>query len=422
MATFQEVIDWAASVTDRPAGQCQGFVGNDLYERFYGSFPRSYYSAQTAGDDSPLQANYPGEPSWAFFTSGADGHVAFGTPEYLIQDWRYVPNKLNGTGVIGWDTLAHMQAVGFGFRGWSRSNGSNPPLSFTDSGAYAPGTATGAAEAGYWVPGMTDYKGGYGEQSFQGAKFYVVEPVTDSSKTIAAVCDRYGISLSDAAAWTAAVRNSKYASIAGEGGGWWDGSDRYFAGNRFALNDIVSALDAFYAAQAAQDQADLAAGSAALAEQIRVQAELDKKTKPAVVQASAATAQATADQAALAAQRAQAAKEAYENAKSTAYSISADVQTTLMSSGEVKSSKAPFAGLFARFPKARFWTYIGFASLNLLANLAAGLVIFHRIPPEWVTEYTDWIGYGVWSLSLIGTAFGFVAAANVDTSDPKPKE
>ncbi len=141
-------------------------------------------------------------------------------------------------------------------------SGFGPPSGIDDS----------VPTSGGWTVGQTDFTGVYGENNLNGAKWYVIEPTTDSSKTISAICDAYSVSLDAARAYTAKVAGSQWASqLLQAGSSWWDGTDTYYAGQAVALNDVAAILDAYQAeqvaAQAAAAQAKQEAETAALANQ-----------------------------------------------------------------------------------------------------------------------------------------------------------
>ena len=114
------------------------------------------------------------------------------------------------------------------------------------TGGYAPAPVE---EPTGWSVGQTDFVGSYGLNEIAGARWYVIEPATDNSKTIYAICEEYGVTLEQAAAWSAAVAASKWGGqLLQAGSSWWDGSGTYYAGVCVALNDVVGALTATEAA------------------------------------------------------------------------------------------------------------------------------------------------------------------------------
>lgn len=122
------------------------------------------------------------------------------------------------------------------------------------------GSGVGVPAPSGWSVGETDFTGAYGLNELAGARWYVIEPATDNSKTIAAICEQYGVSLAAAAAWTAAVAASKWGVQLLQGGSsWWDGTGTYYAGVCVALNDVVAALAATEAAALETQRAAVAA-------------------------------------------------------------------------------------------------------------------------------------------------------------------
>lgn len=125
MFLFQNVLDWAAG-SDRPLGECQGFVGNDMIPEFGGTMNRYYEYAWDAAMDSDLTQEWPGVPAWAFFGTGRPGHVGYGTPDQVLSDISGNEVVLGGpTRNIGTSSLARLRARGFKFVGWSLTNGKN---------------------------------------------------------------------------------------------------------------------------------------------------------------------------------------------------------------------------------------------------------------------------------------------------------
>lgn len=129
MVTMADIRDWARG-SDRGAGECQGFVGNDMCGDF-GSFTRWYGSALEAAGSSALTGQYPGTPSFAYWVGRSGellkyGHNGFGTPDEIFMASSRIQTPLNDGGTVGSCSLAHYNSYSdVTFLGWSRTNGQN---------------------------------------------------------------------------------------------------------------------------------------------------------------------------------------------------------------------------------------------------------------------------------------------------------
>lgn len=276
------------------------------------------------------------------------------------------------------------------------------------------GSAAPSAPSG-WVVGQTDFKGSYGLNELDGARWYVIEPATDNAKTIWAICQQYGVDLGSAAAWSAKVRDSKWGGqLLQAGSSWWDGSGTYYAGVCVALNDVAAILDAreaaakaAAAAEAEKIKAEEQAAIAIDAADAKVAAELEPKEVP-VTDAPDTTE----------VEKEQAKKEldvALEKAKEKLPEVKANIEEL---QGNIDPRSA-FQGLFDRYPNFRFWMYIVFAAILLLLSLIPDAIQSGVVPQSAIPWLTDWT-YFITSISLkLGVAFGFIAASNTSKVSKK---
>lgn len=260
----------------RLPGQCLGAVGNDIFSALDVPYS-SYVSADVAGRASDLRSDYPGRPCWMFWNVG-DGdyvtHIGFGTPDYIIQCWRYVPNLINADPdqKIGWATLDYMNQR-MRFSGFALRIGANQDLAIVDDlGGGAPSPGGGGSGNSVWVPGMTDYAGNMGLQELWGARWFNAVTPWSPDTALSNVLADNGVSIDQALAWNDKWLNSKYNGI-GDGGGFVTrgmlvNDETYYAGNRLALNDVAQILADHDAALEAQQRADLEAGTARMAVEI----------------------------------------------------------------------------------------------------------------------------------------------------------
>lgn len=77
------------------------------------------------------------------------------------------------------------------------------------------------------------------------------------------------------------------------------------------------------------------------------------------------------------------------------------------------ASAPSLAGLIAEHPSARKKVYYGYAIAALVVSFGPDVVIAGVIAGDAVEPFTAWVGLASSILLKIGTAFGFVAAANV---------
>ncbi len=410
MTDFADVIEWARG-SSRPAGQCQGFVANDMTAAF-GSFQVGYDTARDAMNASgPLSPDYPGVPSFAWFDTSADGHVGFGTPDAILQDAPgLIDVVLNARGTVGYATLASMQRYAT-FLGWSRTNGANTMPILTVNGVTpAPAPATPTVTG--WQVGQTDFQGTYGENNLNGARWYCIEPTTSSSKTIYAICQQYGINLEDARAWTAKVAGSRWAgALLQAGSAWWDGSDNYYAGQCVALNDVAAQLDAYDAQVTAAQQASVDAEKARIAAvSAQITADNAAGAHEQAAENKAAQAPETVPSTLTAAQSAQPEVPALTAEQLAAYA--AKLQPLPTGSLDADPS-APLSGLLAGKPRARKRAYYAYATAALVVSFGPDIVTAGILADVSVPTFVAYVSLATSILLKVGTAFGFVAASNV---------
>ncbi len=306
---------------------------------------------------------------------------------------------INGNGRAWF--LAHGGQFGF-----DREFGSADPGHYRFAGeTWGSGGAASAPAATSWHVGQTNFKGTYGENELNGARWYCIEPDTGADKTIYAVAAAHGVTLDQVRAWTASVAASKWGGpLLQAGSSWWAGSNRYYAGVCIALNDVAAILSAFEEQYVIDQQAAQAAEVAATA---AVQAQLDA-TDAAIPPLTASTAvtplmpssppvKLTKKQ--LAAYNA----ELTADAAKLATSSDADLST-------------PLSGLFAGHPIARRRAYLSYAGAVLLVSFApdivtAGLLTGHQVP-----VFVSAVQLTTSVLLKLGAALGFVAASNAGKS------
>lgn len=275
------------------------------------------------------------------------------------------------------------------------------------------GSAGPSAPSG-WVVGQTDFKGSYGLNELNGARWYVIEPATDNSKTIWAICQQYGVDLGAAAAFSAKVRDSKWGGqLLQAGSSWWDGSGTYYAGVCVALNDVAAILDAVEASAKAAADAEKAKVEAEAKAAIAIDA-ADAKLAAQIESTEVPTTDAPPTEAVEKEQAKKELSDALDKAKEKLPEIQENIETL---QGEI-DYKSAFAGLFDRYPNFRFWMYIVFAALLLLLSLVPDAIQSGVVPQSSIPWLTDWT-YFLTSIGLkLGVAFGFIAASNT-TKSPK---
>lgn len=258
-----------------------------------------------------------------------------------------------------------------------------------------------------WVVGQTNFKGKYGHNELNGAQWYVIEPATDNSKTIWAVCQAYGVDINNAAAWSAKVRDSKWGGqLLQDGSSWWDGAEKYYAGVCVALNDVAAFLDA--AEAAAKAEADATAARMKLEEETAIA--IDAADAALIPKEEEMTEEEKKDQA----------KEELNQALEEAKEKLPEVQENIEQLQGAIDYKSAFAGLFDRYPNFRFWMYIVFAAVLLLLSLVPDAIQSGVVPQTAVPWLTDWT-YFLTSIGLkLGVAFGFIAASNTSKTSKKP--
>ena len=75
---------------------------------------------------------------------------------------------------------------------------------------------------------------------------------------------------------------------------------------------------------------------------------------------------------------------------------------------------ADLGGVLKHFPKTRWWGYIIFGILNLVVVIVSSLTLFSLIAEGHVEAFNNWMSWLLYVLNVIGTAFGFTAATNVN--------
>lgn len=279
-------------------------------------------------------------------------------------------------------------------------------------------------EASGWDGVSTLYQGNYADDGM----VYTIRV----GETIWDVATARGLSLDQVRAWTAALAASPYAAgqLAKSGGGasWWDGSDTYYAGCTIAVADVAgsfAAEDARVAAarQVAAEEAETAAAEALKAIDIAAVA-LDAAAdheKAAKVQA--ANEQTAREWAATDAriQAAAAAKVEAEERLAASIEIARAALPTIVATIDaaqpvevVNDTPQPaLAGLLAQHPTARTTLYVAYAITALVLSFGADVITWGLITDTAMPEFTKWLGFASSVVLKIGTAFGFVAAANI---------
>lgn len=243
---------YARMVGAYPRRMCLGACADAYYPTGTSDRPGYYKSADIARDAVPMgRRHYDRNAPLGAAVYFYGNHVAISGGGDVIRS-----TDANGIdGVIGTTTIGGIEEqwddVSFAF--WSDWFCGHP----ISTGSTAPADVP---EPTGWSVGQTDFTGGYGEKELEGARWYVIEPVIDDDKTIAAVCERYGVSLEQAAAWSAGVAASKWGvQLLQEGSSWWDGTGTYYAGVCVALNDVAATLTAVEAAKVEAQRAAIAA-------------------------------------------------------------------------------------------------------------------------------------------------------------------
>lgn len=272
--------------------------------------------------------------------------------------------------------------------GWSTWGHANldptPGVEAVLAGSSVPAPPSSAPTSHGWSVGETDFKGTYGENNLDGAKWYCLEPSTGPSSTIWGVANRYGLTLEQVAEWTAKVAASKWAGqLLQAGSSWWDGSGKYYAGVCFALNDVAAALDSYEAQQLAAHPVDPAPSSASPAPASQ------PAPAPTTTKAPAAPriTQAELDKAV----------EALKHA-------GADVTASLPGS--------PLAGLFVGHATARRRVYFGYAGAALLVSIGPDIGVAGLLTGHDLILMSAIVTLATSVLLKIGTALGFIAASN----------
>lgn len=265
-------------------------------------------------------------------------------------------------------------------------------------------------QPGGWDGVSTLYKGNYADDGL----VYTIHV----GETIWGVATAKGVSLDQVRAWTAALASSKYGpgqlAKSGPGASWWDGSGRYFAGCTFAVQDVVALLAAedarvAEAAQHAAQQAEEVAAEALAAAQVA--SELDEQ--PVVtseIEAEQANAAQQAKDAAI--KRAEAEAElaaAIERARATLPEIEQAAETMLAGDS---GRQGALSGLFAGNDTGRKRAYLVYAGAALLISFGPDIVTAGVLTEQIVPEFVAYVSLASSILLKIGTALGFVAAAN----------
>jgi hypothetical protein len=228
-----------------------------------------------------------------------------------------------------------------------------------------------------WQVGQTDFKGTYGENNLNGAKWYCIEPATNGSKTIWAVATQYGVSLADVAAWTAKVAASKWGGeLLQDGSSWWDGSGTYYAGVCIALNDVAAALDAFEA----QGLAAAAAATAPSTPAPEPTTAAQRKATPMPTQAEIDAAVAAL--------------------KAAGINVSAGLPGNVL------------AGLFSGHVTARRRAYFTYSITALVISFGPDIALAGFLSGHQLTVFTASLTLAASIVLKVGTAFGFIAASN----------
>ena len=279
--------------------------------------------------------------------------------------------------------LAHCAQFGF-----DREFGTADPGHYRFKSETWPTSGGGASSTPAvtgWHVGETDFKGAYGENNLNGAKWYCIEPATSATKTIWGVATQYGLTLAQVSAWTAKVAASKWAGqLLQSGSSWWDGSGTYYAGVCIALNDVAGALDAYEAQQiAAQQAAIIDAAPAPSPAPIA-------PSQPAKAKASPKAAALTPAQ-----------LDAYVEAlKGDVEPLTASIPADTLS------------GLFAGHDAGRKRAYLAYAGAALLVSFGPDVITVGLLTATEVPAFAKIVSLATSVLLKVGTAFGFIAASN----------
>lgn len=280
-------------------------------------------------------------------------------------------------------------------------------------------------DAGGWDGVSTLYQGNYADDGM----VYTIRV----GETIWDVATARGLSLDQVRAWTAALAASPYgpSQLAKSGGGasWWDGSDTYYAGCTIAVADVASSFAAEDARVAAAQAAAAAEAALAAEEAQRALTSLERLTDGETLKFESARQvayrltldqQAAQDAADLAEQVARdRLAAAIETARATLPGIVdtiADAQPYDEYAGDVVGESSPaLAGLISQHPTARKRLYYAYAVAALVLSFGPDVVTWGVISGADLPQFTMWLGLSSSVLLKVGTAFGFVAASNINS-------
>lgn len=126
MTTWNDILNWASKST-RPAGECQGFVGND-FTSVFGNFRKGYNSAKDAMNASKALDKFHtddppnGRVVWVWYEFPTYGHNGLAYNGVVLSNSTHCSVFLNKKRTVGTFKLHDYPTK---YLGWSEVNGIN---------------------------------------------------------------------------------------------------------------------------------------------------------------------------------------------------------------------------------------------------------------------------------------------------------